>query len=138
MLRFIRAVNLIDSADRCPGGMACSSRQSNLVPNPLPPETIVIVIVIDLPSLSSCEQLGGFSAPEPEPEPDPKTPTPKRRPQNADPRTPTPERRPQNAHAVRSFVLRGAGWMAIHRIELLSMPKLLLCCCGCCHPPPCQ
>ena len=71
----IRTVNLIDSADRCPGGMACSSHESNLMPNPLPPETIVIVIVIviDLPSLSSCEQLGDFSAP------DPKTPTPKRR-----------------------------------------------------------
>ena len=55
------AVNLVDLVNRCLGDMACSYHESNLIPNYLSS----VVLVLDSPSLSSCEQLRGLSAPDP-------------------------------------------------------------------------
>ena len=55
------AVNLINSVDRCLGGIAYSYHEGNLFPDDL--SSVVLVLVS--PSLSRCEQLGSLSAPDP-------------------------------------------------------------------------
>ena len=55
------AVNLINSVDRCLGGIAYSYHEGN----PFPDDLSSVVIVLVSPSLSSCEQLGSLSAPDP-------------------------------------------------------------------------
>ena len=114
------AVNLINSVDRCLGGIAYSYHEGN----PFPDDLSSVVIVLVSPSLSSCEQLGSLSAP------DPKLVLLPKRMEIAGKRQ--HRGMPTSFSALLlllllllsfAFVRRRAGWIAIRRIELLSMPK---------------